>query len=286
MQFRMAHGLLDHLFRLLCASAVWIPIVLLFFLFGKVFIDGLGRLDIAFITNCSSRFPAKAGILPALIGSIYMVLTTAVLAIPIGVGAGIYLEEYAGRSFLYRLIDINISNLSGVPSVIYGLLGVELFVRMLDLGKGILAGSLTMALLSLPMLITTTREALKAVPKHYREACLALGSSKWQTIRQIILPIALPGILTGIVLSVSRIVGETAPLIVVGAATYLTFLPDGFDSEYTVLPIQIFNWVSRPQKAFWVNASAAIVVLLFVLLILNSLAIYLRRRFSVQLVSR
>jgi len=196
----------------------------------------------------------------------------------VGVGAAVYLEEYAGRSKLAGLIEINIANLAGVPSVIYGLLGLGLFVRALGLGRSVLAGAATLALLVLPIVIMSSREALRTVPLGLREACYALGSTRWQAIRRVVLPMAMPGILTGAILSLSRAIGETAPLIVVGALTYVTFLPDGINAPFTALPIQIFNWVSRPQRAFLDNAAAGIVVLLATMLVLNTLAILLRYR--------
>jgi phosphate transport system permease protein len=212
--------------------------------------------------------------LPALV----LISLTAVLTLPAGVGAAIYLEEYGKRNRLAGLIEINIANLAGVPSVIYGLLGLGLFVRALGLGRSVLAGAATLALLVLPIVIMSAREALRTVPQSLREACYALGATRWQAIRRVVLPMALPGILTGAILSLSRAIGETAPLIVVGALTYVTFLPDGINSPFTALPIQIFNWVSRPQKEFLVNAAAGIVVLLATMLLLNTMAILLRNR--------
>jgi phosphate transport system permease protein len=216
--------------------------------------------------------------LPALAGSVLLITLTAAVALPTGIGAAIYLEEYGKRSRLASIIEVNIANLAGVPSVIYGLLGLGLFVRGLGMGRSVLAGSCTLALLVLPIVIMASREALRTVPGALREACYALGATRWQTVRQVVLPTALPGILTGAILSLSRAIGETAPLIVVGALTYVTFLPDGLSSPFTALPIQIFNWVSRPQKAFLTNAAAGISVLLLTMLILNAVAITLRNR--------
>jgi phosphate transport system permease protein len=203
---------------------------------------------------------------------------TAALAIPIGVAAAIYLEEYGGRGRMSRLIEINISNLAGVPSIIYGLLGLGLFVRMMGMGRSVLAGACTLALLALPVVILSTREALRAVPKSLREGSYALGATKWQTILHQVVPAAFPGILTGLILSLSRSIGETAPLITIGALTYVPFAPDSIWSAFTVLPIQIFNWVSRPQTAFAENAAAGIVVLLVLLLMMNATAIAIRDR--------
>jgi phosphate transport system permease protein len=212
------------------------------------------------------------------VGSLYLIGMTAMIALPISVGAAIYLEEYEKRGRLASLIEINIANLTGVPSIIYGLLGLGVFVRALGFGRSLLAGALTMALLVLPVVIMASREALRTVPHSIREGCYALGATRWQTIRQVVLPMAMPGILTGAILATSRAIGETAPLIVIGALTYVTFLPEGPSSPFTALPIQIFNWVSRPQKAFLTNAAAGIVVLLVMMLVLNLAAILLRNR--------
>lgn len=240
--------------------------------------DGLGRLSWQFLTSYPSRRPADAGILPALAGTVYVIGLTGLLAIPFGVAAAIHLEEYEGRGRLSRLIEINISNLAGVPSIIYGLLGLGLFVRMLDMGRSVMAGASILALLILPVVILATREALRAVPKSLREASYALGATKWQTIWHQVLPAAAPGILTGLILALSRAIGETAPLITIGALTYVPFIPSDIWSPFTVLPIQIFNWVSRPQVAFAENAAAGIVVLLALLLVMNGAAILLRDR--------
>jgi phosphate transport system permease protein len=242
--------------------------------------DGLGRLSWQFITSYPSRNAENAGILAALVGSIYVVGLTAAIAVPLGVGAAIHLEEYGGRGRLSGLIEVNIANLAGVPSIIYGLLGLGLFVRLMQMERSVLAGACTLALLALPVIIMSTREALRAVPKTLREASYALGATKWQTVRHQVLPAAFPGILTGLILALSRTIGETAPLITIGALTYVPFLPNDIWSPFTVLPIQIFNWVSRPQAAFAENAAAGIVVLLALLLVMNAVAIVLRDRFQ------
>lgn len=247
-----------------------------------VFKDGFTRLSWQFLTSYPSRRAADAGILPALVGSVYIILLTALLALPVGVGAAIYLEEYERKGRLAHLIEINIANLAGVPSIIYGLLGLGLFVRAMGLGRSLIAGAATLALLALPVVILSTREALRAVPKSLREGSYALGATKWQTIWHQVLPVALPGILTGLILALSRAIGETAPLITIGALTYVPFLPDGLTSPFTVLPIQTFNWVSRPQADFVQNAAAAIIVLLLLLLTMNATAIWLRDRFQRQ----
>lgn len=275
---RKGGKLAETVFEYVCLAAVIIPLILLAILVIDTAIDGVGRLDWEFITSFPSRNAGDAGIYPAVVGSILMVGLTAVLAVPIGVGAAIYLEEYADSGWLSNLIEVNIANLAGVPSVIYGLLGLEVFVRVVGMGRSLLAGSATMALLVLPIIIMASREALRTVPPGLREACYGLGSTKWQAIKQVVLPMAMPGILTGTILSISRAIGETAPLLVVGALTYMTFLPEGLDSPFTVLPIQIFNWVSRPQEEFIINAAAGIVVLLAVMLMLNAIAIVLRNK--------
>ena len=270
----------ENVFEAVCLAALVLPLVLLFMLIAFTFVDGWPRLSWDFLTSYPSRRAVMAGLLPALAGTILLMLMTAVLAIPVGVGAAIYLEEYASRSRLTSLIELNISNLAGVPSIIYGLLGLQLFVRALFFGRGLLAGAATLALLVLPMVVISSREALRTVPHSTREACYALGGDKWRSIRKVVLPMSLPGILTGIILSVARAVGETAPLITIGALTYVAFLPDSVWSAFTAIPIQVFNWVSRPQAEFHVNAAAGVIVLLAVMLALNSVAIWLRIRLA------
>lgn len=242
--------------------------------------DGLPRLSWAFITGFPSRFAETAGIRHALVGSVYVIALTAAITVPVGIGAAVYLEEYAAGGRLARVIEINTANLAGVPSIIYGLLGLALFVRALGFGGSILAGAATLALLVLPVVILSTREALRTVPMSLREASYALGATRWQTIRHQVLPVAVPGILTGVILALSRAIGETAPVITIGALTYVPFLPDSVWSPFTVLPIQIFNWVSRPQPEFAENAAAAILVLLALLLSMNAVAVWLRDRYQ------
>ncbi len=270
--------LLERGFRALCLLAATMPIALLLYLLVDVAIDGLARIDWDFLTSYPSRRASKAGILPGLVGSLYLVAMTALFAFPIGVGAAVYLQEYATKGRLSRIIETNIANLAGVPSVLYGLLGLEIFARVFGMGRSLVAGALTLALLVMPVIVISSREALRNVPHSMREAGLALGSTRWQVIRQIVLPSAMPTILTGTILAISRALGEAAPLIVLGALTYVTFLPDGIDAPFTALPIQIFNWVSRPQEAFAVNAAGGIVVLIVMLLGLNGFAILLRDR--------
>lgn len=265
-------------FRLACLGAVVLPLCVLGALLADIGWDGVPRLSWAFLTGLPSRHAEEAGILPALVGSLALVLGTAVLAVPLGVGAAIYLEEYDARSRWARLVEVNIANLAGVPSIIYGMLGLAVFVRGLGMGRSVLAGACTLALLVLPIVILASREALRAVPGNLREAAAGLGATRWQIVRHVVIPMALPGILTGSILALSRAIGEAAPLIVVGAAAYITFLPDGPLSEFSALPILIFNWVSRPQAAFLTNASAGIVVLLLVMVAVNGGALWLRAR--------
>ena len=268
----------EHVFVSLCLGAIALPLIVLLVLIGDVVMDGAQRIGWDFLTSYPSRKPELAGILPALVGSVYVIGLTGIIALPLGVGAAIYLEEYGTDSWLAQVIEVNIANLAGVPSIIYGLLGLELFVRASGMGRSVIAGACTMALLILPIIIIASREALRTVPFSLREGSLALGASRWQTIWQVVLPMAFPGILTGSILAMSRAIGETAPLIMMGALTYIAFLPTGLDSPFTVLPIQIFNWVSRPQHGFIADAAAGIMVLLVTLLLLNALAIYLRNR--------
>ncbi|MGQ9473417.1 MAG: phosphate ABC transporter permease PstA [Candidatus Caldatribacteriaceae bacterium] len=270
----------ERVFFVLAAFALLVSLVTLFVLLIDTLYDGLPQLNWKFLTGYPSRKAQEAGILPALVGSIYITLLTALFAIPIGVGAGIYLEEYAEKNWLSNIIEMSISTLSGVPSILYGILGLELFARALGLGRTIITSGLTLALLVLPIVIVTTRESIRAVPLSLREAAFALGATQWQTIRDHLIPAAFPGILTGVILTISRAIGEAAPLIMVGALTYIAFLPRGITSPFTALPIQIFNWVSRPQKAFQANAAAGIIILLGLTLVLNSLAIFLRNRYQ------
>jgi len=242
--------------------------------------EGLSRIDWDFLSSLPSRKAEKSGILTAWTGTAWILGLTAIISIPVGISAGIYLEEYGKKNRLASIIEVNIANLAGVPSIIYGLLGLEIFVRILGFGGSLLAGSFTLALLILPIIIVATREALKAVPKTLREASYGIGATKWQTIWHQVLPAASGGILTGIILALSRAVGETAPLIVIGALAYVPFVPTSPMDEFTVLPMQIFNWVSRPQHDFLVNGAAAIIILLVITFIMNGIAIYLRNKWQ------
>ncbi|HWO74067.1 MAG TPA: phosphate ABC transporter permease PstA [Dehalococcoidia bacterium] len=268
------------LFLAVCATATAAGIVALGVLLLTVASDGLGRLSWEFIDSYPSRFADRAGIKSALMGTIWVMAFTALFAIPVGIGAAIYLEEFAPRNWLTKVIETNINNLAGVPSIIYGLLGLALFVRAMELGRSVLAGGLTLALLVLPIIIVAAREGLRAVPPSIREAALGLGATRWQTVRFQVLPPAMPAMMTGIVLSLSRAIGETAPLIVMGALTFVAFVPTGPESAFTVLPIQIYNWISRPQTEFHATAAAGILVLLAVLLTMNALAVGLRMYFE------
>ena len=270
----------DQIFRYWGIFCTAIGLVLLSVFIGDILIDGLRRIDWGFIISLPSRKPEKSGIYTALMGSIWILLLTTIIAFPMGVAAGIYLEEYGKKNKFAGLLEINISNLAGVPSIIYGLLGLEVFVRIMNLGASVLAGSLTLSLLILPIVIVATREAIKAVPSTVKDASYALGASKWQTIWHQILPASSGGILTGVILALSRAVGETAPLIVVGALAYVPFAPESPMDEFSVLPIQIFNWISRPQHGFIENAAAAIIILLCITFIMNGIAVYFRNKWQ------
>jgi phosphate transport system permease protein len=271
---------MDLVFQVVALFVLLVALAALAALIYDVIRDGVVRLSWDFITGYPSRRASRAGIYPALTGSIFIILLTAAFALPIGVAAAIYLEEYGKRNFVARAIEINITNLSAVPSIIYGLLGLGVFVRFLAMGRSVMAGAATLALLALPVVILSTREALRAVPGSIREGSYALGATKWETIWYQVLPVATPGILTGLILSLSRAIGETAPLITMGALTYVSFLPNSVWSSFTVLPIQIFNWTSRPQQDFHANAAAGILVLMVLLLSMNGLAIWLRDRYQ------
>ena len=275
--------LMDLAFRTLALAVLCVALVSLGALIWDIWSDGASRLSWDFLTGFPSRRAENAGVWHALTGSIFVILMTGLLAVPIGVAAAIYLEEYGGRSVAAKIIEMNITNLAAVPSIIYGLLGLGLFVRALGMGRSVLAGASTLALLVLPVIILSTREALRAVPASIREGSYALGATKWQTVWYQVLPVAVPGILTGTILALSRAIGETAPLITIGALTFVAFSPDSIWSPFTVLPIQIFNWVSRPQTEFQINAAAGILVLLALLLTMNAAAIWLRDRYQKKL---
>jgi len=261
-------------------AATALGIVMLAVLLVDVWRDGAGALDADFLTSPPSRLAERAGIMPALMGSLWLLGLTALFSFPLGLATAIWLEEYARRGRLRDIIQTNIANLAGVPSVIYGLLGLAVFVRAMQLGRSVIAGSLTLTLLILPVIIIAAQEAIRAVPNSYRLGSYALGATRWQTTRHHVLPAAMPGILTGTILALSRAIGETAPLIVVGALGFVTFAPDGPMDSFTVLPNQIFNWISRPQAEFHQLAAGGIIVLLAVLLGMNAVAILLRNRYQ------
>ncbi|MCF6095576.1 phosphate ABC transporter permease PstA [Thermovorax subterraneus] len=271
---------IDAALKFVFAGSAFFGVTVLFVLLFRIISDSLGWLDLQFLTSFPSRFPEKAGIFPALLGTIYVILITAAFSIPIGIAAAIFLEEYAKKSKLVSFIQLNIYNLAGVPSIVYGILGLTVFVRWMQLGRSLLAGGLTMGILVLPVVIVSAQEAIRAVPDSWREAAYALGATKWQTVRYVVLPSALPGIMTGVILALSRAIGETAPLIPIGALTFIRTLPKSPFDSFTVLPIQIYNWTSRPQEDFRAIAAAAIVVLLFVLLSMNFIAIMIRNKYQ------
>ncbi|PFG13910.1 phosphate ABC transporter permease PstA [Bacillus sp. es.036] len=264
-------------------GATMLALVVLVILLYRIFTQGIGYLDFQFFQNFASRFPEKAGIKAAFFGTLWMMAVIAPVALTIGVGTAIYLEEYAKKNKFTTFIQINISNLAGVPSIVFGLLGLTVFVRMLEMGRSVLAGGLTMSLLILPIIVVAAQEAVRSVPKELREASYAMGATKWQTIKKVVLPAAIPGILTGGILALSRAIGETAPLLMIGALTFVAYLPENFLSGFTVMPIQIFNWTSRPQTEFHDVAAAGIIVLLAMLLIMNSIAVLIRNKFSKRL---
>ena len=270
----------DRLFRTLCWTMAWTSVALLVILLVDIVQQGYSWVDWQFLQSFSSRFAEKAGIKAALAGSLWLVGLTALFAIPVGVASAVYLEEYAGRGRVSRFIEVNIANLAGVPSIVYGMLGLTVFVRWLAMGRSLLAGALTLSLLILPVIIIASREAIRAVPPSLRQGSFALGATRWQTVRHHVLPVALPGIVTGVILALSRAIGETAPIVVVGALTYVALTPEGPMDDFTALPIQIFNWASRPQEEFHELAAAGIIVLLLVLLTMNGIAAFIRFRSS------
>ncbi|AKH39006.1 MULTISPECIES: phosphate ABC transporter permease PstA [Nitrosomonas] len=285
------HRLWDLIFLISGMLALMLAILTFIALFTQMLIDGAPRLSWDFFTSFPSRRPESAGILSAWVGTTLVMLVTAMAAIPLGVAAGVYLEEYAPRNLFTELIEINVTNLAGVPSIIYGLLALGLFVYQLGLGQSILAAGLTLALLILPIVIVATREAIRSIPVAIREGSYALGATKWETVADHLLPYSAPGILTGIIIGLARAIGETAPIITIGALTFIAFLPpspiksefpfisfEWLTAPFTVMPIQMFNWVSRPEEEFQFNAAAAGLVLVVMTLAMNALAIYLRYR--------
>ena len=268
------------LFEVLCGAATLVGVLALVVLLADVLADGLPALDWQFLNRYASRLPARAGIRAGLWGTIWVLVLTALVSFPLGVSAAIYLEEYAPRNRLTGIIQTNIANLAGVPSIVYGILGLALFVRALGFERSVLSGALTLSLLTLPVIIIASQEAIRAVPSSIRMAAYGLGATRWQVVRTQVLPMALPGILTGTILALSRAVGETAPLIMVGAVSFIAFTPRGVLDPFTVLPLQIYGWVSRPQVEFQQLAAAAIIVLLAILLTMNAAAVLLRNRYQ------
>ena len=279
---RTYRRVLGGIFYGLFLASVCVGIIGLVVLLYEVLSNGLPWMNWQFITDYPSRHPEEAGLFSALMGTVWLMAMTALFTVPVGVGAAIYLEEYAPRNILTRVIEINVANLAGVPSIVYGLLGLALFVTWFQLGRSILAGSMTLSLLVLPIVILSSREAIRAVPDSYRQAAYAMGADQWQVIKEVILPSAAPGILTGTILAMSRAIGEAAPVIAISALVYLTFVPAHPMDRFTVLPIQIYNWIARPQDEFRGLAAAGIIVLLLILLTMNSIAVFLRNRYQVR----
>jgi phosphate transport system permease protein len=269
----------DRAFAGLAGVATFLGVLALVVLLSDILVDGVGFLSGHFFTNFASRFPDQAGIRAALFGTVWVISLTAIVAFPISVGAAVYLEEYAPRNWFTRVVRINVANLAGVPSIVYGILGLALFVRILGLGRSVMAGALTLSLLAMPMITLAAQEALRAVPMGRRTAAYGLGASRWQVVRHLVLPAALPGIISGTILALSRAVGEAAPLIMIGNMTFIAFVPETPGDPFTVLPLQIFSWITRGDE-FRGLAAAAIIVLLLILLSMNVLAVIIRNRFE------
>jgi phosphate transport system permease protein len=278
--YHRRRALLSQGFAVLCLAATALCVLILAVLILETLWQGLPWLNRTLLTSFPSRFPEKAGIAPALVSSLWLIALTALFSVPIGVGAAVYLEEYAGATRWRNLVQLNIANLAGVPSIVYGILGLGLFVRTMALGRSILAGSLTLTLVVLPIVILAAQESLRAVPDSIRRASYALGATRWQTVWHQVLPAATPGIMTGIILAISRALGEAAPLVALGLGLYISYIPMSPTDEFSALPVQIFDWASRPQAEFHHVAAGAIVVLLTVLILLNSTAIYVRYRYG------
>ena len=273
----------DRIFFVGFLLAILIGVAGLAALLIDVLIDGLGFLNWKFLTNYASRKPLESGILAPMAGTVWVVGLTAIFTVPVGIGTAIYLEEFARKNRLTRLIELNISNLAGVPSVIYGLLGLAVFVQFLFNGsRNLTAGALTMTLLILPIVIIASQEAIKAVPSSYRDAAYAMGATRWQVVKTVVMPQAVPGMMSGIILALSRAVGESAPILIISSLVWVTFVPTSPDSKFTVLPLQIFTWVSQPQEDFRSIAAAGIIVLLLILLGMNAVAIWIRNKYQVR----
>ena len=272
--------MLNNVFKGLFFLATFFGIVVLAILVMRIVSQGASYLDWDFLSNYASRKAEDAGIKAAIYGTVWIMAIVAPVSLVLGVGTAIYLEEYAPDNKFTHFIELNISNLSGVPSIVFGLLGLTVFVRLLEMGRSVLAGGLTMSLMILPVIVVSSQEAIRAIPKEQYEASYAMGATKWQTIRTVVLPAAVPGILTGSILALSRAVGETAPLLMIGAMTFIAYVPESILSGFTAMPIQIFNWAGRPQEEFQAVAAAGSIVLMLMLVIMNSLAIYIRNKFS------
>lgn len=270
----------NKVWKAIFASATIFALIMLVVLLVRIVSQGTGYLNVDFLMNFASRIPENAGIKAALVGSLWMMTVVAPTSIILGVCTAIYLEEYAKDNKITAFIRMNIANLAGVPSIVFGLLGLTIFVRMLELGKSILAAGFTMSLLILPVVIVAAQEAIRAVPKDLREASYGMGATKWQTIVRVVLPAAIPGILTGGILALSRGIGETAPLVVIGIPVILQFLPTGYLDTFTALPMQIYDWAKRPQEEFQFVAAAGIMVLMVVLILMNSVAVFIRNKFQ------
>ena len=279
-QYMNGRLLRNNVLKFLFFLATLFGLIVLVVLLYRIFTQAIGWLNIDFLNNFPSRRPENAGIKAGLVGSLWLMVIVAPVSLILGVGTAIYLEEYAKKNRFTDFIQTNISNLAGVPSIVFGLLGLTIFVRELNLGRSILAAGLTMSLLVLPVIVVAAQEAIRAVPNQLREASYGMGATKWQTIYRIVLPAAIPGILTGSILALSRAIGETAPLVVLGIPTFLAYLPRGILDTFTVMPMQIYNWTSRPQANFQNVAAAGIVVLLVVLIFMNSIAIFIRNKFQ------
>lgn len=277
---RAERSLRSLVFQAILLVCMLVALLTLVTLLVDVFRDGSGRLSGEFLNRLDSRLPTRAGIKPALVGTVWLMGLVALISFPVGVGAAVYLEEFAPRNRFTTFIEVNVANLAGVPSIVYGLLGLAVFVRLMGLGRSVLAGALTLVLLILPIIIVSAREALRGVPDSIRQGSLAVGATQWQTVWGQTLPAALPGVMTGVILGLSRAIGETAPLITLGALTYVNFVPNDPLDRFTAIPIQLFSWVSRPQSEFQQTAAAGIILLLTVLLLMNAVAIYLRNRFE------
>jgi len=282
-RFELIRTWRDRIFFVGFLLAILIGVAGLVALLIDVLIDGLGFLNWKFLTNYASRKPLESGILAPMAGTVWVVGLTAIFTVPVGIGTAIYLEEFARKNRLTRLIELNISNLAGVPSVIYGLLGLAVFVQFLFNGsRNLTAGALTMTLLILPIVIIASQEAIKAVPSSYRDAAYAMGATRWQVVKTVVMPQAVPGMMSGIILALSRAVGESAPILIISSLVWVTFVPTSPDSKFTVLPLQIFTWVSQPQEDFRSIAAAGIIVLLLILLGMNAVAIWIRNKYQVR----